>query len=139
MPRKCLVHDTSPFAVADADFVFSKFALEGFTKSVAKEVDPAWNIKLLILSPGGVKTNFVESLKYLPRHPAYADNPESTVNQLIKYISNPESLESWAKPEACAAVLFEAVVGQEDRPLPKRLNLGSETLPLMRADLKEMD
>jgi hypothetical protein len=46
-------------------------------------------------------------------------------------------------PEICAAVLFDAVVGQKERPLPTRLNLGRENLPLMRANiqknLKEMD
>ena len=122
---------------------FSKFALEGFTKSVAKEVNPKWNINFLILSPGGIKTNFGNNIQYEPRHPAYADDPESPLNKLIKYISNPASQETWAVPELCAAVLFDAVVGQKEKPLPTRLNLGTATLPLMRADvnnyLKEMD
>jgi NAD(P)-dependent dehydrogenase (short-subunit alcohol dehydrogenase family) len=126
-----------------ATYNFSKFALEGFTKSVAREVNPKWNIKFLILSPGGVKTSFVSNMKYVPRHPAYADDPESPLNGLIKYISSSANEESWASPEVCAAVLFDAVVGQNERPLPRRLNLGAETLPIMRADvkdyLKEMD
>jgi NAD(P)-dependent dehydrogenase (short-subunit alcohol dehydrogenase family) len=37
-------------------YIASKFALEGFTKSVSKEVDPAWNIGFAIIEPGSVKT-----------------------------------------------------------------------------------
>jgi len=129
--------------IKPTDYCHSKFALEGFTKSVAKEVNPKWNISFLILAPGGVKTSFGSNMKYLTRHPAYADDPESPLNQLIKFMSNPELQETFATPEVCAAVLFDAIVGQKTRTLPKRLNLGTETLPLMRADvynyLKEMD
>jgi len=125
-----------------ADY-FSKFALEGFSKSVAKELNPKWNIRFLILSPGGIQTSFTDNIKFLQRHPAYADDPESPLNQLIQYVSAPGSQDNYAVPEVCAAVLFDAVVGQNERPLPRRLNLGPETLPIMRADvngyLKEMD
>ncbi|KAJ5614485.1 NAD(P)-binding protein [Penicillium herquei] len=56
----------------------SKFALEGFTKSVAKELRPEWNIHFLIASPGGMRTNFAQSsLNSPPRHPAY-DSPDVT-------------------------------------------------------------
>jgi hypothetical protein len=117
--------------------------LEGFTKSIAREVNPKWNIKFLILSPGAVKTSFSSNIKYQPRHPAYANDPSSPLDQLLKYVSNSANGERWASPEVCAAVLFDAIVSQNERPLPRRLNLGFETLPIMRADikdyLKEMD
>jgi NAD(P)-dependent dehydrogenase (short-subunit alcohol dehydrogenase family) len=99
----------------------SKFALEGFTKSVAKELNPKWNIKFLILSPGGVKTNFASSIGYLARHPAYANDPEAPLNAFIKFMEGPSLPETWADPDKCAAVLFNAVLGQKDRPLPTRL------------------
>ncbi|KAJ5703881.1 NAD(P)-binding protein [Penicillium malachiteum] len=52
-----------------------KFALEGFTKAVVKEVRPEWNIHFLIASPGGMRTNFAQSsLQSPPRHAAY-DSP----------------------------------------------------------------
>ncbi|KAE9367057.1 NAD(P)-binding protein [Stipitochalara longipes BDJ] len=120
----------------------SKHALEGFTKAVAKELKPEWNINFFILSLGGLKTNFIHNVKFLPRHPAY-DDPDSPLSRLIKYSSDPKSLENRAVPEICATVLFDAVTGQHERQLPAKLNLGRENLPLMRADmhknLKEMD
>ncbi len=90
-----------------------------------------------------MKTTFASNIKYVPRHTAYADDPTSPLNQLIEYVSTPASQNTWASPEICAEVLFDAVLGQTERTLPTRLNLGAETIPLMRADvdkyLKEMD
>jgi len=56
---------------------------------------------------------------------------------MVKYMSDPEAVKTWAIPEKCAEVLFSAVVGQNERPLPKRLNMGQEALPMMRADVKD--
>ncbi|OOQ81813.1 retinol dehydrogenase 8 [Penicillium brasilianum] len=114
----------------------SKFALEGFTESVAKEVDPSWNIRFLLVSPGGVRTNFAgSSLKQTPRHPAY-DDPNSSFSQLIKYVTNPESQSTWSDPDICARVLFECVTGQHERPLPMRLLMGAESIPLIKDDIQ---
>ena len=67
----------------------SKLTLEGFTQSVQKELIPIWNIKLMIVSPGAVKTNFAGNIKYLTRHPAYADDPEAPLTSLNEMINNP--------------------------------------------------
>ncbi|GIJ90335.1 hypothetical protein Asppvi_009289 [Aspergillus pseudoviridinutans] len=121
----------------------SKFALEGFTESVAKEMDPSWNIKFLLVLPGGVRTNFAStSIQATPRHPAY-DHPGSPLTQLLEYVANPASQDTWSDPAICARLLVNAVVGQQERPLPVRLLMGAETIPLIRGDiertLKEMD
>ncbi|TVY13585.1 putative oxidoreductase [Lachnellula arida] len=120
----------------------SKFALEGLTKSVNRELNPKWNIKLMILSPGGVKTKFASNMRFLPRHPAY-NNDEAPLTGLSKYIKIPSSADTWADADKCAAVLFDVVLGQKDKPLPTRLNLGADALPLMRHEvgeyLKEME
>jgi len=120
----------------------SKFALEGLTRSVQRELNPKWNINFMILSPGGVNTNFASSIKYFPRHPAY-DNDEAPLTSLQKFVNEPSATATWADPDKCAAVLVDAVLGQNDRPLPTRLNLGADTLPLMRHEigqyLKEME
>jgi hypothetical protein len=96
----------------------------------------------MILSPGGVKINFASSIRYLPRHPAYANDPEAPLNAFINFMSNPSLPDTWADPDKCAAVVFNAVLGQKDRPLPIRLNLGADALPLMHGEvesyLKEM-
>jgi len=119
-----------------SDLICSKFALEGLTKSVNRELNPKWNIKLMIASPGGVDTNFATALKQFPRHPAY-DNDEAPLTSLLKYVSDPSVPASWASPDKCAAVICDAVLGQKERPLPMRLNLGADTLPLMREDVKQ--
>ncbi|KAE8383521.1 hypothetical protein BDV26DRAFT_277145 [Aspergillus bertholletiae] len=113
----------------------SKFALGGFTESFAKEMDPAWNINFMVVAPGGIKTNFVSSVQFPPRHPAY-DTPTSPLNQLLAYMTNPAVQETFSTPEKCARLLFDAVTGQAQRPLPRRLLMGAETIPLLEADLK---
>lgn len=75
----------------------------------------------MILSPGGVKTNFASNINYLPRHPAYANDPEAPLNDFIKFMEGPSLPATWADPDKCAAVLFDAILGQRDRPLPMRL------------------
>ncbi|KAJ8132605.1 hypothetical protein O1611_g1019 [Lasiodiplodia mahajangana] len=46
----------------------SKFAVDGWTESVAKEVPSSWNIHLCWLEPSGVKTNYAtSSLKLMPK------------------------------------------------------------------------
>lgn len=114
--------------------VLSKFALEGFTKSVAKELRPEWNINLLIVAPGGVRTNFAtSSLGAPPRHPAY-DLPDGAFSQLADYI---KAQDTWSDPDSCAKVLFDAMVGQRERPLPTRLLMGAETIPYMKGEIKQ--
>jgi short-subunit dehydrogenase len=114
---------------------YSKFALEGFTKSVRKELNPKWNIKLSILSPGGVKTKFADSMKFVSRHPAYTEDPEAPINGLLKYMRDPAMPATWADSDKCADVLINAILNQNDRPLPIRLNIGAGVLQLMRDDI----
>ncbi|KAL2811641.1 hypothetical protein BDW59DRAFT_177071 [Aspergillus cavernicola] len=114
----------------------SKFALEGFTESVAKEMDPAWNIKFLLVVPGGVRTNFAStSMATLPRHPAY-DTSNAPFTQLMKYVAGPASQDTWSDPDICARLLVNTVVSQEQRPLPTRLLMGAETIPWTKADME---
>lgn len=36
----------------------TKWAVEGFTEAVSKEVKPEWNIKLTCIEPGGFRTDW---------------------------------------------------------------------------------
>ncbi|KAI0631261.1 NAD-P-binding protein [Trametes polyzona] len=59
----------------------TKHALEGFSEALAKELDPAWNIKVTIIETGAFKTsvfNVDANMVLLPQHPAYA-NPSLPV------------------------------------------------------------
>ncbi|KAH8653522.1 hypothetical protein BX600DRAFT_440588 [Xylariales sp. PMI_506] len=114
----------------------SKFALEGFTKSVAKELNPKWNIKVMIVSPGGMATSFFQNSKSPDRLPIYAEDPETPLNQLFASLSSSGAMDSLPTPERCAAVIAAAILGRDDKPLPTRLNLGQAPLFLVRSDMK---
>ncbi|KAM5540770.1 hypothetical protein V8D89_005414 [Ganoderma adspersum] len=54
----------------------TKFALEGFSETLASELDPAWNIKVTIVEPGAFATSATKGdNQWAPAHPAY-DRPE---------------------------------------------------------------
>ncbi|KAI1793784.1 NAD(P)-binding protein [Ganoderma leucocontextum] len=63
----------------------AKHALEGFTETLSKELDPAWNIKISSVLPGGFVTEVADKLEMLPQHPAYADdaNPAAITRKLF--------------------------------------------------------
>jgi len=51
----------------------SKWAVEGFTESIAQEVKPEWNIKFTCIEPGGFRTDWAGRSMQFPekKHPAY--------------------------------------------------------------------
>ncbi|RFU28509.1 hypothetical protein B7463_g7832, partial [Scytalidium lignicola] len=119
-----------------AFYYASKFALEAFAEAVSKEMLPDWNIKFLIVEPGAVHTKFAGSnLKIISRHPAY-DTPSGPLTQLLRYATT-ASQDSWSDPDIFGKVLFDIVVNQQTRTLPIRLLLGSESIPLIKADIQK--
>jgi hypothetical protein len=94
----------------------------------------------MIVAPGGVKTKFHDSLKTPDRHPAYANDPETPLNGLMKFIEAviAKGMAPQAPPERVAEVVFDVVVGQNERPLPGRLSLGAETLKLLPREIDTM-
>ncbi|KAF7302791.1 NAD-P-binding protein [Mycena kentingensis (nom. inval.)] len=56
-------------------YAASKFAVEGFTEALAREVDPAWNIKISILGPGAFKTGMHNDRTIKVPIPAPYDDP----------------------------------------------------------------
>lgn len=91
----------------------------------------------MLVAPGGIRTNFAgPNMKISARHPAY-DTPGTMFNQLLDYITKPESQATWSDPDICARILFEAVVSQKERQLPVRLLLGAETIPLIKNDIQK--
>ncbi|KAI0393491.1 short-chain dehydrogenase [Xylariaceae sp. FL0594] len=113
----------------------SKFAMEGWTESVAKELPASWNIHLTAIEPGGVKTNYATtSLKRTDRHPAYAD-PSYPTNALLSHMSRPENQTLWAEPRDLAAAVYR-VVSRGGR-IPIRVPLGADSWGLIARDLDE--
>ncbi|KZT57337.1 NAD(P)-binding protein [Calocera cornea HHB12733] len=64
-------------------YVASKHALEGFTKTLATELDPSWNIKVTLIEPGFFQTEIVRQAKVVPIHPTYDDERASEVRDLM--------------------------------------------------------
>ncbi|CDO72243.1 hypothetical protein BN946_scf184970.g95 [Trametes cinnabarina] len=47
--------------------------LEGFSESLAAEIDPSWNIKVTLVEPAGFETGGRGRVVWGPPHPAYSD------------------------------------------------------------------
>ncbi|GJE91646.1 SDR family oxidoreductase [Phanerochaete sordida] len=56
----------------------SKHALEGFTETLKMELDPDWNIKIVLLSPGVFRTPVQAKAATQPLHPAYTKHTLET-------------------------------------------------------------
>ncbi|KAG2129184.1 NAD(P)-binding protein [Suillus bovinus] len=68
-------------------YAASKHALEGFSESLAQELDLAWNIKVTIIEPGPFRTGmFKGNMQLVPQHPAYAD-PELPGSKLRQFMN----------------------------------------------------
>ncbi|EAW17214.1 uncharacterized protein NFIA_005770 [Aspergillus fischeri NRRL 181] len=50
---------------------------------------------------------------------------------------DPVAQACFSAADDCAKVLFDVLVGQDERQLPGRLLLGPETLPLLEAEMKK--
>ncbi|KAF2741510.1 NAD(P)-binding protein [Polyplosphaeria fusca] len=118
----------------------SKFALEGFTEAIAKEMAPEWNVHFCCIEPGGVKTRYAETstagaLEEGERHPAYLD-PNLATNVLLKYKSSPDAMKNWAEPEVVVRAVYGVVrdgVGEEGE-IPLRMPLGSDSWGMQKME-----
>ncbi|KAF9813651.1 hypothetical protein IEO21_05483 [Rhodonia placenta] len=102
-----------------------KFAMEGFTEAFTKEMLPEWNIKGVIVEPGGFRTAWnAASMVRVPAHPQYAapTSPSSVHRKMAAqpYIGDP----------AKAARAMMQIAGLPDPPL--RIQMGTESLMLVR-------
>ncbi|KZT11169.1 NAD(P)-binding protein [Laetiporus sulphureus 93-53] len=99
----------------------AKFALEAFTESFIKEMLPEWNIKGVIIEPGGFRTEWnSSSMMRLPVHPKY-DTPESPTVQFRKMTA-----QTLIGDPAKAAKAIMQIADLSDPPL--RIQLGTECL-----------
>lgn len=126
----------------------SKFAVEGYTESVAKELRGEWNIHCCLIEPGGVQTNYATSSlitadshpQAVGVHPAYTkeDTPSRV---LAKYIENEEARRLWADADRIAEVMYQ-VVGDfdgkdgegEGKKIPLRVPLGGDAWGVLKME-----
>ncbi|KAM5545862.1 hypothetical protein V8D89_000900 [Ganoderma adspersum] len=104
----------------------AKHALEGFTETLSKEMDPEWNIKISSVLPGGFVTEIVQKLEMLPQHPAYATetNPAALIRKYFSSGMDKEGLKArWSDPVKGVQKIYE--LSQLPDP-PLRLLLGQD-------------
>lgn len=110
----------------------SKFAVEGFTESVSREVRSDWNIHFCLVEPGGVKTDYAgRSMVHIEPHPAYAA-PDTPARLLDQYLDNPDSTKNWADPEAVANAMYN--IAARGKPVPLRMPLGPDSWGLLKSE-----
>ncbi|PYH92283.1 NAD(P)-binding protein [Aspergillus ellipticus CBS 707.79] len=107
-------------------YAASKWAVEGFTESVSKEVKPEWGIKFTCLEPGGFRTDWAgRSMAFTDRHPAYAHLDTRAIME-ARHGAQP------GDPRKAAKAFYELAV-MENPPL--RVLLGTDAYPAILARL----
>ncbi|KAB5545879.1 short-chain dehydrogenase [Coniochaeta sp. 2T2.1] len=116
----------------------SKFAMEGFTEAVQKEVRPEWNIHFCLVEPGGVQTNYATtSTQKIAVHPAYAAE-DTPARVLERYIDNPEYRKTWAKAEEVVEAMYK-IADAKGNKVPLRVPLGPDAWGMMKAEFGRME
>jgi NAD(P)-dependent dehydrogenase (short-subunit alcohol dehydrogenase family) len=115
----------------------SKFALEAFTDTVAKEMHPDWNIKFTIIELGAVVSNFVQNMTLPPRHPAYED-PACGYNRIRAWMAASASVIQWSDPAVCARALHDLASNRNEISPPLRLALGADAWAAVKAELEDI-
>lgn len=113
---------------------------------MAQEMKPEWNIRFLLVAPGGVRTNFAgsetASLKVSPRHPAY-NTGSDPVSQLLGYINSPGAIEMWSDVDLSAGLVVDmvAAAGGKERKykgkdLPRKMLIGSDAVQYVKLEIE---
>ncbi|MDN3558696.1 SDR family oxidoreductase [Vreelandella neptunia] len=107
----------------------TKWGIEGFVESVAKEVSP-FGIDFIIAEPGPTATHFAEGLDRTPTTPIYEDTPAGELRRALA------SGDLAIKGDAGNTV--DAIINITDMPNPPlRLTLGSTAYDSISHALKE--
>ncbi|KAL2136514.1 hypothetical protein VTI74DRAFT_3339 [Chaetomium olivicolor] len=114
-----------------------KFAVEGFTESVAREVHPDWNISFCVIEPSGVKTNFEGHSKARTKpYPAYAA-PDMPARKLEAYVNMGIKSGAGMMEAAAVAEAIYNIAGRGKR-VPLRLPLGAVAWKMGKAKFESL-
>jgi NAD(P)-dependent dehydrogenase (short-subunit alcohol dehydrogenase family) len=106
--------------VGRAPYATAKFAVEGFSEVLAKELAPL-GVKVTIVEPGGFRTDFArDSLAVGPVRPEY----ESTVGQMARFQLDYNGKQPGDPLKAAEAIVHIATVAEP----PLRLLLGKDAV-----------
>ncbi|KAH9889898.1 NAD-P-binding protein [Cubamyces lactineus] len=109
----------------------TKFALEGVSESLAAELDPAWNIKVTIIEPGGYRTDGLSKVQWATAHPAYA-NPELPATKMRGFW---DKISPSGDPRKAAKSFYE-IASLPDPPL--HLPLGKDAIAKVRGKIASL-
>ncbi|KAF1344933.1 short-chain dehydrogenase/reductase-like protein SDR [Delphinella strobiligena] len=111
----------------------SKFPVEGWTESVAREMHPDWNLNFCVVEPSGVKTRFATHSEINTKpHEAYAGD-DMPARKLESYVNKGILAGYGIEPMKVAEALFQAASRNETVPL--YLPLGATAVKLIQAKL----
>jgi NAD(P)-dependent dehydrogenase (short-subunit alcohol dehydrogenase family) len=114
----------------------SKFAVEGLSESIQRELKPEWNIAVTIVQPGGFKSDWAgRSMVTTEPHPAYEGSPAAGVRAFMK---SPDALRSVVQagdPERAAEAMI--AVSRAAKP-PLKLLLGADAVSLAESKLAQL-
>jgi NAD(P)-dependent dehydrogenase (short-subunit alcohol dehydrogenase family) len=93
-------------------YVSTKFAIEGLSESMSYELEP-FGIKTIIIEPGVIKTNFLNSMKLAKK----SRDPSSPYKQLMKGVESGmnKMIENGSSPEFVAKIVFDAVTNENPK------------------------
>ena len=95
----------------------SKWAVEGFTEAISKEMKPEWGIHIMAIEPGGFRTDWSgRSMTFPDKHPAY-DHIDARANMKKRHGTQA------GDPKKAAPAMYEFAV--MDNP-PLRMCIGSD-------------
>ena len=113
-------------------YTASKFALEGFSESMKYELD-GFGIKVILIEPGAVNTNFLETLEAQK-----AMNPDSPYTELSKKASEGrrEAFKQASSPMQVAGVILNAI--KSEKPNTRYL-VGNDAAAIMERKKNSSD
>lgn len=88
----------------------TKWALEGFSESLAFELAP-FGVRVKTVAPGGIRTDFAGRSLVVAQHPAYA----GLMAKVMSAFMDPERAKAQSSAEQIAEVVYEAATDDQDR------------------------
>ncbi|EMD33678.1 hypothetical protein CERSUDRAFT_98240 [Gelatoporia subvermispora B] len=104
----------------------TKFALEGLSEALARELDPAWNIKITIIEPAAFRTDAPANFSYVPALDAYKTTPAAAIRTWMQGVAT--NADSGDPQKAVQA--FYKLANLPEPPL--RLPLGKAAVEMVR-------
>ena len=112
-------------------YISSKFALEGLSESLRYELGQ-FGVKIIIIEPGVIKTNFFSSMKIAEPNP---DSPYKEITD--KVIMGIKMMAEWGTPPSeVATTILNAI--KEESPKPRYI-VGNDALMFLEAKKAKTD